>query len=308
MINKVDGNNYNVYTKPKKVDIPATDEKFSLGYQKNESSSGAKDKNEVSGEEKPQALERSGVRLELSVGGQAADAERRKQAETAAAKPQGASQQTSLFETIRTYIMAAITAVREFFYHIWNDQPQGKTAENMENGSELLEGISGDEQLAENDLQDTGSSGGISEDTQLMERSLQDTGSLENDFEEFRPLADISADAPLVEGDPESARPFETLLQNVSSGIPQQPEEILDASDERSARALEEERRHREIRQSLREGNMEHVISLLTDNGRKTVAKNSTLLTSYDKNGRVVEPNASDRERALHGDKNSWKL
>ncbi len=71
---------------------------------------------------------------------------------------------------------------------------------------------------------------------------------------------------------------------------------------------LEEERRNRKIRQSLQDGDMEQVISLLTENGKRTIAKNSTLLTSYDKHGRVVELNASDRERALHGDKNSWKL
>ncbi|MCM1342736.1 MAG: hypothetical protein NC305_05580 [Lachnospiraceae bacterium] len=284
MINKVDGNNYNVYTKPNKVDIPATDEKFSLGYQKDGSSSGAKDKGQVPGEEKQQALERSGVRLELSVGGQAADADRRKQAEAETTKAQGASQQTSLLETIRTYIVAAITAVREFFYNIWNDQPSEK-------GSQ-------DARSLESNPQDAGSSEGISEDTQLVE----------SDSQEFQSLADIVREDPLVEGDPQSARRSGTVLQDALSGTSQLPEEIIDASDERSARALEEERRNREIRQSLREGNMEHVISLLTDNGRKTVAKNSTLLTSYDKNGRVVEPSASDRERALHGDKNSWKL
>ncbi|MCM1543573.1 MAG: hypothetical protein NC121_20300, partial [Blautia sp.] len=267
MINKVDGNSYNVYTKPNKVDIPATDEKFSLGYQKEGSSSGAKDKGQVPGEEKQQALERSGVRLELSVGGQAADADRRKQAEAETTKAQGASQQTSLLETIRTYIVAAITAVREFFYNLWNDQPQEK-------GS-----------------QDAGSSESISEDAQLME----------SDAQEFQSLADIAGEDLLVEGDPQSARQSGTVLQDDLSGTPQPPEEIIDASDERSAHTLEEERRHREIRQSLREGNMEHVIRLLTDNGRRTVAKNSTLLTSYDKNGRGVEPSASDRERALHG-------
>lgn len=264
MINKVDGNNYNVYTKPKKVDIPDTDEKFSLGSQKNESSSNAKDKSEVSEQEKQQALERSGVRLELSVGGQAAEAGRRKQAEAETAKTQSVSQQTSLLETIRTYIMAAITAVREFFYHIWNDQPQ--------------ESISGD--------------------TQLMESALQDAQSEENALQNDQLAEDVLQNGQTVGG----------VSQNISSEIPQKPEEIIDTSDEISVRALEEERRNREIRQSLRDGNMDHVINLLTDNGRKTIAKNSTLLTSYDKNGRVVEPNASDKERVLHGDRNSWKL
>lgn len=265
MINKVDGNNYNVYTKPKKIDIPDTDEKFSLGYQKNESSSNAKDKTDISEEEKQQALERNGVRLELSVGGQAADADRRKQAEAETAKTQSSFQLAPLLETIRTYVMAAFTAVREFFHTIWNDQPQ----ETVSQDSQPLDG-----QILESDLQDD----------QLMEGILQDD--------------------QLVEGVPSS----DNILQSASSEILQEPEEIIDDSDEISVRALEEERRNREIQQSLRDGDMEHVINLLTDNGKKTIAKNSTLLTSYDKNGRVVEPSASDRERALYGDRNTWKL
>jgi len=57
------------------------------------------------------------------------------------------------------------------------------------------------------------------------------------------------------------------------------------------------------IRKSLRSGNLEQVISILTDDGRRTVAKNSSLLTYYDKNGRLTQINASDRERILHGDR-----
>ena len=53
---------------------------------------------------------------------------------------------------------------------------------------------------------------------------------------------------------------------------------------------------------------MAQVISILTDNGNRTVAKNSTLLTYYDKRGRITEPNASDRERILYGDKNARNL
>lgn len=248
MINKVDGNNPYTYTKPKKVDIPDTGEKFNLGYQKKESSSGANDKSQISEQEKQQALEQSGVRLELSVGGQAAEADRRRQAETAKTQNENASARLPWLETIRTYIMAALTAVREFFHTIWNDQPPETTLQD----DQLL-----NDQPPENALQDSSQ----------MDEMQQDVRSLEED-----------------------------------------PQEIIDTSDEASVLALEEERRNREIQQSLRNGDMEHVISLLTDNGRKTIAKNSTLLTSYDKNGRVVEPNASDRERALYGDKNTWTL
>ena len=81
MVNKVDGNNYYVYTKQKKIDVPDTGEKFNLGYNKNESSPETKDKKEVSEQEKQQAAERSGVMLELSSRRQNADAGRQKQTE-----------------------------------------------------------------------------------------------------------------------------------------------------------------------------------------------------------------------------------
>lgn len=63
-----------------------------------------------------------------------------------------------------------------------------------------------------------------------------------------------------------------------------------------------------EIQKYLHTGNLDQVISLLTDNGQKTIAKNSGLLTYYDRSGRLTQINASDRERILHGDRNTKKL
>lgn len=72
--------------------------------------------------------------------------------------------------------------------------------------------------------------------------------------------------------------------------------------------AADQAERDKKIRGHLRSGNLEQVISLLTDDGRRTVAKNSTLLTYYDKSGKLTQINASDRERILHGDRNVRKL
>lgn len=273
MVNKVDGNNYYTYTKQRKIDVPDTGEKFNLNYQKGESSPDAKDQKEISEQEKQQAAEKSGVRLELSTNARDAGAGRQKQTQAETAKAQSAAGQAPLLETIKTYVMAAIAAVRDFFHSIWNDQPQ-ENASNIE--------------LSEGDPQDIQSLEDVPGDVRLME------GSLSEDASEIQ----------VVEGDPQDVRPVRSALSETLRGT----EEIIDASDERSVQALEEERRSREIRNSLKNGDMDHVIRLLTDNGRKTIAKNSTLLTSYDKNGRVVEPDASVRERALHGDKNTWEL
>lgn len=69
-----------------------------------------------------------------------------------------------------------------------------------------------------------------------------------------------------------------------------------------------EARLNREIQPYLRKGDLNQVINLLTDNGKKTAARNSTLLTYYDRNGRMVEPSASDSQRILYGDRNARKL
>lgn len=82
----------------------------------------------------------------------------------------------------------------------------------------------------------------------------------------------------------------------------------LQEIDAGTAYRMDVEKRHREIQPYLRKGDLNQVINLLTDDGRKTIARNSSLLTYYDKNGRMVEPNASDRERILHGDGNVRKL
>ncbi len=84
-----------------------------------------------------------------------------------------------------------------------------------------------------------------------------------------------------------------------------QPEDLIDL---KTAYRIRNEKLDREVQPYLKKGDLNQVISLLTDNGKKSIAMNSGLLTYYDRNGRMVEPNASDRERILHGDINTRKL
>ena len=226
MINRVDGNNYYVYTSQKKIDIPDAGEKFNLDYKNNESSPETKDKKGISDQEKQQQAKRDGVVLELSSRGLDAGSDRQRQTETAKTQSESKPGRVPLLETIQTYVMAVITAVRKFFYNIWNDPSQE----------------------------------GVSQDVQLLE------------------------------------------------DIQQEPMESIDVSDEMSAVDVEEECRDREIQEFLRIGDVDQAINLLTDNGKRTIARNSTLLTSYDKNGKVVEPSASDMERVLHGNRNTLEL
>lgn len=86
-----------------------------------------------------------------------------------------------------------------------------------------------------------------------------------------------------------------------------QKQQLEDISTEESEKEKQAERDAR-IRKHLRSGNLDQVISLLTDDGKRSVAKNSTLLTYYDRSGQLRQINASDRERILHGDRNVRKL
>lgn len=69
-----------------------------------------------------------------------------------------------------------------------------------------------------------------------------------------------------------------------------------------------ETEREKEIQKLLRSGDMGRVINLVTENGQRTMAKNSTLLTYYDRSGRIAPLSASDQERILHGDRSTRKL
>jgi hypothetical protein len=82
-----------------------------------------------------------------------------------------------------------------------------------------------------------------------------------------------------------------------STGLPaQESEEVSEADKEE------------EIQKYLHSGDLDQVMNLLTDHGKKSVAKNSSLLTYYDRQGRLTEINPSDRERIMHGDRHVRKL
>lgn len=230
MVNKIDGNNYYVYTNPKKVNIPDSDEKFSLDYEKEESQSGLKD-NKL-------AAEQNGVRIEISGKGM----EQQKQAETP--EHTNAPGTTSLLNTIRTFLTAAIAAIKDIFNKIWNNPlPADALKDTPENID--YAGIAGDTEPPE------------APDAIRVTEIIETTG-------------------------------FTDTAETVSP--------------------TDEENSEREIQKHLQNGDMEQVIRILTDNGRKTPARNSTLLTAYDKNGRMVELDASIRQRTLYGDRNTRKL
>ena len=110
------------------------------------------------------------------------------------------------------------------------------------------------------------------------------------------PVQDEAADATEPERLTEEYKTLKGLeeLQN--------PENAAKLQMEREAA------KDKEIQNLLRSGNIEQVLSLVTENGQKTIAKNSTLLTYYDRSGKIAPLSASDQERILHGDRNMKKL
>lgn len=246
-IDRINGNNYYEYEKVKNIKVSDTGEKFSLNYKNEQLQTEDKDKEDKEGSAKEagQSTLQNGVRLEISNGGRMANAGKKISGTTA--EPQNATtlteQAASFVKSIRTFIMSAITSVKDFFNKIWNE-PQPKSS-----------------------IQDTDK-----KEIKIPSENIVPTESANSAYKELQET---------VYETPQEA--FYAMRRN---------EELLD----------------REIRPYLKNGDLDQVISLLTANGQKTIAKNSTLLTYYDKNGRMVEPNASDRERILHGDRNTRKL
>lgn len=98
----------------------------------------------------------------------------------------------------------------------------------------------------------------------------------------------------------------ETSVENpAGENVSEEAGKAADVSvrDEKEDFEAKQAERDEKIRKHLRSGNLEQVISLLTDDGKRSVAKNSTLLTYYDKSGKLTQLSASDRERILHGDR-----
>lgn len=193
-----------------------------------------------------------------------------KQRQAEAAEHPKESGLTSLLETIRTFFTAATAAFKDIFGKIWNTPISDDPLKDNSGLAETAD-IAYDLINAE--------TAGVTEDIAGTEM----TGAL---------------------GDMESAET--TAVIRVTEIM--ETTGFAGAMEDTAASRTDAENADREIRKHLQNSDIEQVIRLLTDNGRKTAARNSTLLTFYDKNGKVVKPDASVQQRALYGDRNTQKL
>lgn len=63
-----------------------------------------------------------------------------------------------------------------------------------------------------------------------------------------------------------------------------------------------------EIRQIFRRGDQKEIEDFLSNHGKRRLARNTGLLTQYDRKGVIVGINSSDQDLILHGNKNQIKL
>lgn len=103
-------------------------------------------------------------------------------------------------------------------------------------------------------------------------------------------------------GNPETAD--QTAAAEAAEGLPDPEEQILPPLDD-----LEEEKSLEAVRDAaVKSGSIEKIEQFVTNNGTKRLAHNSDLLTYYDRRGKIVEMDETEKHRVLFGDKNVLKL
>lgn len=66
--------------------------------------------------------------------------------------------------------------------------------------------------------------------------------------------------------------------------------------------------RDSQIKQALEDGDRDAFRDLITDNGKLQPARNSSMLTTYNAKGKIVDINPSDENKILHGNRGTRKL
>lgn len=95
------------------------------------------------------------------------------------------------------------------------------------------------------------------------------------------------------------------LAEHIEEAQEKQPEiHPLEARDSLAWSIYSQE----EIRAIFRRGDPKEIQDFLSEHGERRLAKNSDLLTQYDKRGTIVGIDRSDKELILHGNKNEIGL
>lgn len=298
MVNRINNNDYYDYSKlkmPDAADKADNGEKFSLNYQRAQEEKEDKDKKEKTEETgesvkiNPRTVMQGGVRLELSRNGQSASETERSTAGRTSSSGQG------LMNTVLTWVRGFIQVLKDFLYKVWNDEaPPGSILQDDENAGKtdvLLNAEAAQSAVADGN-EDVAQSAGIIDNVGAMESVKADRGVYEADWYGTGQAGDIMQPERVTE-EYLALKELESLQNPELAALRQMQREAV---------------RNKEIQKYLKSGDLEQVLSLVTDHGRRIMAKNSSLLTYYDRTGKITTLSASDQERILHGDRNVKKL
>lgn len=108
---------------------------------------------------------------------------------------------------------------------------------------------------------------------------------------------------------------WRTIWEDAPAEEKKDPAETTDDAEQIAAQneawadeRIEEAEKQVQMQAVLKSRNLDSLAAILSENGKKHLAKNTTLLTIYDRRGRIVAIDEAERERILHGDKNFIKL
>ncbi len=273
MINRVSDNDYYDYKKlnmPTAADTNSSGEKFSLDYQR------ADDKKED--DEKKEKISKEGMDKNLAGNRPRTVVQSGVKLELSGdgqekAETGGGSAFSDLIQTVRSWLTMMVQSFKGLLNRIWNDP--------------------------------------VPEDTVLSadEAPVEETDRLSEEYLEMNSSGQENAmKAETVEAVQSGSEERSALESAADAGRTGNPTDSADSMERIGQLLSGRGARDQEIQKYLRSGNLEQVITLLTENGHRTMAKNSSLLTYYDRTGRLTSLSASDQERILHGDRNVKKL
>ena len=286
MVDKVSNQKYYEYSKinqQKRSNTESSEFNLDLGKQgvvyekggqkKAEKTKGTPSQNDT---QKSASQAASGVKLEIS---------RQGYQKTAAKK-----QESSIMEGVRKYVTAAVDFLKSLWNKIWNDNP----ASPKEHFPEILEekpsGQEGPGE-AQGAKDATAFFGGV--DTQGENDSAaffggvdaQSWGAAERNAQAGQPIFGQPAEQGIAD------RFWNRISPTAKPGVPE------------PASYTQEE-----IRRIFRRGNRQEIEDFLSNHGERHLARNTELLTQYDKRGAIIGIDHAEKERILFGNKNEIRL
>lgn len=301
MVDKVSNQKYYEYSKinqQKRSNTESSEFNLDLGkqgviYEKGSQKKAEKTKGTPSQKDTQKSASQaaSGVKLEIS---------RQGYQKTAAEK-----QESSIIEGVRKYVTVAVDFLKSLWNKIWNDNPASPKEHFPEILEEKLSGQegAGEVQGAKNataffggaDAQEENGStaffGGI--DTQKENGSAaffggmdaQSWGAAERNAQTNHPVFGQSAEQGIAD------RFWNRISPTAKPGVPE------------PASYTQEE-----IRRIFRRGNRQEIEDFLSNHGERHLARNTELLTQYDKRGAIIGIDHAEKERILFGNKNEIRL